>query len=61
MSFLYMAVTADIYELPLVCESNAPALARKIGVLAKTVHECISAHKAVYVFGEKALLIKVRI
>lgn len=35
--YLWMAVTADEYELPLVIEDTAAALARRLGVSENTV------------------------
>lgn len=35
--YLWMAVTADEYELPLVVEDTAAALARRLGVSENTV------------------------
>ena len=35
--YLWMAVTADEYELPLVIEDTAAALARRLGVSEDTV------------------------
>lgn len=42
MEKLYMAVTADEYELPIAVESNAKALAEKLGIKDATVFSCIS-------------------
>ena len=35
--YLWMAVTADEYELPLIVEDTAAALARRLGVSEDTV------------------------
>ena len=35
--YLWMAVTADEYELPLIVEDTAAALARRLGVSENTV------------------------
>ena len=35
--YLWLAVTADEYELPLVVENTAAALARRLGVSEETV------------------------
>ena len=35
--YLWMAVTADEYELPLVVEDTAAALARRLGISENTV------------------------
>ena len=35
--YLWMAVTADEYELPLIVENTAAALARRLGVSEDTV------------------------
>lgn len=35
--YLWMAVTADEYELPLIVENTATALGRKLGVTEDTV------------------------
>lgn len=39
---LYMAVTADKYELPVAVEENAQMLARKYGVGKNEIYEYIS-------------------
>ena len=42
MTKIYMAVTADEYELPLGIEDTAKELADKLGIKEGTVYSCIS-------------------
>ncbi|WP_023977020.1 hypothetical protein [Clostridium beijerinckii] len=39
--YLYMAVTSDKYELPLVVEDSAAELANKLGIDAMSVYHSI--------------------
>lgn len=43
---LYMAVTADRYELPLAVETTLRGLADKVGVKSKTVAYYLAPSKA---------------
>lgn len=39
---LYMVVTRDKYELPLIVEDSSAGLARKIGMNPETLRSCMS-------------------
>ena len=41
MSALWLMVTKDKYELPLIVADSADELAKKAGVRTNTVHSCI--------------------
>ena len=39
--YLYMRVTSDKYELPLIVEDTARALAKRLGIREDTIHNKI--------------------
>lgn len=56
---LYMAVTADKYELPMAVEDTGAALARRLGCRPENIYHDISAKAPGTIRGFKFLKIEV--
>lgn len=59
MKHLYLAVTADEYELPVCVEDTAEKLAKKLGISRNAVNSSISKNLSGKIQGRK--IIKVQI
>lgn len=56
--YLYMAVSADEYELPIAVEDTAIALANKLGIEPISVYSSIANSRSGKITGHKLLKIR---
>lgn len=57
--YLYLAVTADKYQLPIMVEDNAKLLAKKLGIREGRVHSAIYQKESGKKTGFKILKVEI--
>lgn len=59
MKYLWLAVTADKYELPIFVEDTAQQLANKLGITSSTVIASVTRNKTGKNIGRKIVRVNI--